>query len=70
MATQLFKAGYGKSHIRIFWSDDWKSKTPWKHNNFIQPYFARHSELKDDSTIRLDYWYIGPFAILRGKWVG
>jgi hypothetical protein len=69
MATQLLKAGYGKSHIRVFWSDDWKSKTPWRHNNLNQPYFAKCHEWNEDSTICLDYWYIGPIGIIRGKLV-
>lgn len=70
MATELFKTRYGKGHARLFWSDDWKSKTPWRHNNVIQPYFAKCRDWNEDSTICLDYWYIGPFAILYAKWIG
>ena len=69
MARELFKTGYGKSHTRLFLSDDWKSKTPWRHNNVIQPYFSKVSELSESGAVKFIHWYIGPFAILYARWV-
>jgi hypothetical protein len=70
MATELFELKSKERVIKFFWSDDWASKTPWRHNNLIQPYFSKVTELGEGQTVLFTYLYVGPFAVLRGKWVG
>lgn len=72
MATELFqlKSQRRLRVVKFFLSDDWKSKTPWRHNNLDQPYFAKQQEFNDTGSVELTYWYVGPFAILSGKWAG
>lgn len=70
MAKQLYEFKTQRRVTKFFLSDDWKSKTPWRHNNLDQPYFAKVKEFNETESIELTYWYVGPFAMLSGKWVG
>lgn len=70
MATQLLRIPCRKHEIRLFWSDDWKSATPWRHNNLVQPYVAHCRDLEDDGRICMDFFYIGPFGLIYARWVG
>lgn len=69
MAKQLTEFKTKKRITKLFLSDDWKSKTPWRHNNLVQPYFAKINETSDSELVDFTYLYIGPFAILSGKWI-
>ena len=68
MAKQLFEIKSKTRITKVFLSDDWKSKTPWRHNNLVQQYFAKVKEASDSGNIDFMYLYIGPFAVLTGKW--
>ena len=70
MATQLLKIPLGKRDIRLYWSDDWASKTPWRHNNLVQPYVAHCRDLEDDGRICMDFFYLGPFGLIYARWIG
>jgi len=69
MAKQLIEFKTKKRITKVFLSDDWKSKTPWRHNNLIQSYFAKINEISDSERVDFTYLYIGPFGILSGKWI-
>lgn len=69
MATELFQLKSKKRITKFFWSDDWSSQTPWRHNNLDQPYFSKITELSESESVLFTYWYAGPFGILTGKWV-
>jgi hypothetical protein len=68
MAKKLFEFKTKKRITALFLSDDWKSKTPWRHNNLVQPYFAKIKETSDSQQVKFTFLYVGPFAILSGKW--
>jgi hypothetical protein len=69
MPTELFQLKSKKSITKLYLSDDWASTTPWRHNNLIQPYFSKVTEMSESETVLLTYRYIGPFGVLTGKWV-
>lgn len=68
MAKQLFEIKSKSRITKVFLSDDWKSKTPWRHNNLNQPYFAKVKETSDSGEVDFTYLYIGPFGVLTRKW--
>jgi hypothetical protein len=49
-------------------SNEWNTLTPWKFRDEVVGYFAVRRELQE--TVQFTYWYIGPFGIISGKWVG
>jgi hypothetical protein len=53
---------------RGFWSDEWYSLTPWKHDTKTMPYFSRIVEQREN--VLLTFLYIGPVGIIHGKWTG
>ena len=69
MAKQLFEIKSKTRITKVFLSDDWKSKTPWRHNNLAQPYFSKITEISESERVRFTYTYIGPFGIISGKWI-
>ena len=70
MPREIYKSGYGKSHIRLLLSKDWNTFEPWTHNDQKIPYCYKCRDWSEDSKIFMDFWYIGPFAIIYAKWVG
>jgi hypothetical protein len=69
MAIELYEIKSKKHIIKLMLSNDWRSLTPWKHNEIVQPYFSKVSELSESKLVHFTHWYIGPFAVLSGKWV-
>jgi hypothetical protein len=69
MAKELIEFKSKKRITKLFLSDDWKSKTPWRHNNLVQPYFSKIKETSESEQVKFTYFYIGPFGIISGKWV-
>lgn len=69
MAKQLAEFKTKKRITKLFLSDIWKSKTPWRHNNLPQPYFVKINETSNSELVDVIYLYIGPFAVLSGKWI-
>jgi hypothetical protein len=49
-----------------FLSHKWYSVTPWHHKGVNQPYFSHKTE--HSSSVVFTYLYIGPLAILSGRW--
>ena len=64
MAKTLWKSGYkDKRHWRIVWSEDWASMNPWTGSS----YFEKDICYSDSGATRLDIWYLGPLAVVRGS---
>jgi hypothetical protein len=70
MPTQIFETKSKDRITKVLLSDDWKSKTPWRHKNVDQPYFAKISELSESGDVQFLYLYVGPFGVISGKCIG
>lgn len=46
-------------------SDDWFSLQPWKHGEKSIKFFDYVMEPRKE--VLMEYYYIGPFAIIKGK---
>ena len=66
MPTELFNIASKSRITKLALSNDWDSKIPWQHNGIDVP-FVKHMVEHSQDDIRLDFWYIGPLAIVSGK---
>lgn len=70
MAIKIFETVKTKRITRVFLSDDWNTITPWQHKGKKVPYFFSYIREKSTSgDVDFLYLYIGPLAILSGKWI-
>lgn len=50
-------------------SNDWASLHPWSHDGEPIHYFDIVSQVSDAKDVKLTFIYLGPFAIVSGKWI-
>ena len=70
MPRTLCELSYGKRYISLVLSKDWLTREPWTHQGAKIPYVCKKRVWSVDSKIYIDHWYLGPVAVLYGKWVG
>lgn len=59
-----------KGHISKFvLSNDWFSFKPWSHKDQPIPYVWKTTERSESGDVDFTYIYVGPFALISGKWV-
>lgn len=69
MPTRVFEIKKKDIITQVLVSNDWWTLKPWQHNGGVQPYFTKFDEMSESKKVQFHYWYIGPFAIVSGKWV-
>ena len=71
MPRTIWESGYKKMrHWRVLLSDDWLSTTPWMVETKTLSYFAKEVCFSESKETRLDVVYLGPFAIIFGRYLG
>lgn len=70
MPQKLFEVNTKRRITQFTLSNDWNSRVPWQHKNEDLPYFACKRELSDSKEMDFTYLYLGPFAMISGKWLG
>lgn len=71
MPRTIWESGYKKMrHWRVLLSDDWASTTPWTEGGEPIHYIAKNVIYSESKETRLDVVYLGPFAILFGRYLG
>lgn len=69
MAT-IYNVSVSRKRIMTFaWSKDWYSFKPWLHKGENIPYITIKKNLSDSGKVSFTYIYIGPLAIVSGKWI-
>jgi hypothetical protein len=71
MAYTLFKLNRHKTKKISYFvmSKDWWSFTPWNHEGLNQSYIDYKESFSKSRNVFFTYRYIGPFAIMTGKWL-
>jgi hypothetical protein len=72
MPRTIWESGYKKMrHWRVLLSSDWLSIRPWiDSQGRTVNYFAKNVIYSETKETRLDVIYLGPFAIIFGRYLG
>jgi hypothetical protein len=70
MPTELFQLKSKKRISKFLFSNDWFSLVPWSHNGVNQPYISKINEPGESEDVEFTFRFIGPIAIVTGRWVG
>ena len=70
MPQKLFEIETDGRISKFVLSNDWNTRVPWQHKGENLPYFAYKRELSDSKEVDFTYLYLGPFAMISGKWIG
>lgn len=71
MPYKIFEFKVKNRITKFALSNDWYTCTPWQHHDQVLPYLFNYiREISDSGCVNFTYIYIGPFAIISGKWIG
>jgi hypothetical protein len=71
MPRTIWESGYkNMRHWRVLLSNDWLSTTPWTGEDKPIGYLDKSVSYSESKETRLDVVYLGPFAIIFGRYLG